>query len=237
MLWTALYCDHIAPNLPSVDQVQVYHNWIKRYAEDPEAALLVRYVGSGNNRRKIFKTRLGGRMIMVDKASAWALHAWVMTRSITSYEMFRDAMAKIPCHFHDVRGKTINLLHWYVAHLYPAKNGNTNWQSWPRAEVKRRFYRALHPCNVFFVPGTRNRKDGESSAVIGFIAQQYAERFRPTWEEFVELAGGHTLPMVPGFGASMALIRGGGARKRGNGHAEEWRSVVIADTDTNHPGR
>jgi hypothetical protein len=64
---------------------------------------------------------------------------------------------------------------WYVAHLYPTKNRDTDWEAWPLNEVRRRFYLTVHPCNLFFVP-LPDRQAGENPDVIGFVADRYSDR-------------------------------------------------------------
>lgn len=212
--WSELYTKFIEPNLPSVDAVRSCHDWIKRYANDADAVLPVRLVGSGdrrnrNTRRQEFVTRDKSRLIFADNSPAWVLHAWLMTGYITSYDMFRVSMTTIPCHMFDIKKRvqvSMNDLGWYVAHLYPAKNRDTNWEAWSRAEVRRRFYLTLHPCNLFFVPGTRNAEHGEDQAVIGFAADRYAERYGPIWTDFVDTIGGRALPTIPDFGARPVVL-------------------------------
>lgn len=147
---------------------------------------------------------------MADNSPAWVLHGLLMSRSLTSYEDFRNSMITIPCHMFDIKRRvslSINEFDWYVAHLYPAKNRDTNWLAWSRAEVQRRFYLTLHPCNLFPVPGARNREQGEDPAVISFAAGRYAERYGPIWDEFVNFAGGEQIPSSSDFVVSARLPR------------------------------
>ena len=212
--WSELYTKFIEPNLPSVEAVRICHDWMRRYADDPASVLPVRLVGSGDRRtrsaqRQEFVTRDGTRLMFADNSPAWVLHAWLTTGYITSYDMFRISMTMIPCHMFDIKKQvrvSMNDFGWYVAHLYPAKNRDTDWKAWSRAEVQRRFYLTLHPCNIFFVPGTRNSDRGENPSVIGFAADRYAEGYGPVWADFVEVIGGKPLPTVPDFGEHMVHI-------------------------------
>jgi hypothetical protein len=72
-------------------------------------------------------------------------------------------------------------------------------------EVKRRCFLALHPCNIFLVPGVRNREAGEDHHVIAFIADQYAIRYGSTWEAFLNEIQAHPLCSYPRFGSEPAL--------------------------------
>jgi hypothetical protein len=101
--WSELYRNFIELNLPSVEAVQVCHDWMRRYADDSEAALPVRNVGGPDLRSRAkqpqeFVTRDGTRPLFADNSPAWVLHAWLMTGHITSYDMFRASIATIPCH-------------------------------------------------------------------------------------------------------------------------------------------
>jgi hypothetical protein len=186
---------------------------MNRYVDDPDAVFPVRLVGSGDRRSRLkerqeFETREGSKLMFADNSPAWVLHAWLMAGYLTSYEIFRAAITTIPCHMFDIAKRvplTIHDLGWYVAHLYPAKNRDTDWCSWSRIEVRRRFYLTLHPCNLFFVPGTRNSEHGEDAEVIGFVAGRYAERYGLLWNDFLEKIGGKPLAERPGFGERLVL--------------------------------
>jgi hypothetical protein len=124
----------------------------------------------------------------------------------------------------------MNDLGWYVAHLYPAKNRDTGWEAWSHAEVRRRFYLTLHPCNLFFVPGTHNVDHGENPCVIGFISERYAERYGTIWTEFVDIIGGSAFPTRPAFGerAVSAVPRCGQPANGLQSRARRWALVGVS---------
>ncbi len=116
-----------------------------------------------------------------------------------------------------------------MAHILPAKDRNTNFSSWDRQEVERRYYLTLHPCNLFFVPGVRNRALGENPEIIQFVARQYAARYATTWKEFVARTGkadpggleralDHRVALQPS-GVEMPAQRDIDGEEDGRGHA------------------
>jgi hypothetical protein len=76
---------------------------MKRYADEAGSVLPVRCVGGNERRRQTFVTNEGRKIIMADNAPAWALHAWLVTGGISSYDEFRASMTRIPCHMFDIR--------------------------------------------------------------------------------------------------------------------------------------
>jgi len=99
-------------------------------------------------------------------------------------------METCPRHFHDVstrRENGISVSGWYVAHILPAKFGNSDPESWNREEAVMRFVRNVHPANHFYVPG--GRAVGEDKRVIAYAARWASERYGKTWEEMLAWAG------------------------------------------------
>lgn len=203
--WLELYRNHIQANLPSVDAVGKFHSWMIQYSEDSNSVFPVRSV-SGTERRKVYVTSDGTSIAPADNSPAWVVHALLMAQRLSSYGDFRETMMTMPTHMFDIPrsvgpAPTANHYGWYVAHVYPAKNRDIDFTYWPRSEVKRRFFLTLHPCNVFLVPGVRNRRHGEDSRVIAFIAEQYASRYGAIYDEFLRIVGAIPLVADPVFGS------------------------------------
>ena len=78
---------------------------------------------------------------------------------------------------------------WHVAHIFGAKDGNTASDSWSREELRRRFLRNFHPCNIFYIPKTNWQVNGADPRVIAYFAARLAERFGRVWTDFVAVAG------------------------------------------------
>ena len=87
---------------------------------------------------------------------------------------------------------------WHVAHIYNAKDRNTDWRNWTRAELTRRLIRNVHPCNCFYIPKPEWQRYGGHPEVIAFFASEYSTRYGSVWEEFRQLAVGEPLPGVDG---------------------------------------
>ena len=144
-----------------------------------------------------YQTASGERLVPSDNAPAWWMHYVAFTCSrppdLTAMptHMFEVAQ-RIPSH--------VSAAGWHVAHIYNAKDRNTDWQNWTRAELTRRFVRNVHPCNCFYIPKPEWQRYGADPQVIAFFATEYAKRYGRIWEEFRELAGGGPLPVVDGQG-------------------------------------
>lgn len=193
--WRDLYQRHIEGVLPPVDDVCRVHEWMAQYCDEPGAIFPVRAV-TGAERQKLYTTIDGTQIAPADNSPAWVTHALLMQKRLSSYRDFRHAIFTMPTHMFEISRyvrQTANQCGWYVAHVFPAKNGDTNFRRWERREVERRFYLTLHPCNLFFVPGVRNRAMGEDPSVIRFIASQYAMRYAVIWSDFLQRVKARTL--------------------------------------------
>ncbi len=168
----------------------------------------------------------GTRIAPSDNSPAWVVHALLMGNNrshplqLDSWADFNTLMcSKIATHMFDVPkcvAWSANSFGWYVAHILPAKNRNTAWRNWSRPEVARRFFRTLHPCNLFFVPGVRNRELGESTSVIAHILMRFSERYGSDfWQDFVRRSTGELTPaaQLPASDGSL-LVRLGEPKPR-----------------------
>ena len=204
--WLDLYDEYVQPNLISVDIVVRLHEWLKQYCREAEAQFPVRYV-VGTERRQQYFTDDRTCIVPCDNSPAWELHALLLRGEIDSYSAFKLCVPALPRHFHDVASHaTINRYGWYVAHIFPAKNGDTKYLEWRRSEVERRFLTAIHPCNLFFVPKVRGRDCGEDSRVISFFADQYSRRYGAVWVDFLRCLHVRPLPVVPEFGQQLVNL-------------------------------
>jgi hypothetical protein len=190
-----------------VEDIGRFHEWLIRYCEEPAAVFPLRMV-TGATRRRLYSTCDGSVIAPADNAPAWAVHALLVERKLSSYGDFKTLMANMPAHMFDIRkivGRTANSYGWCIAHIYPAKNGDTQFRLWTRDEVKRRCFLALHPCNIFPVPGVRNRQHGEDPTVIAFVAEQYALRYRWVWPDFLGQIKAVPLAARTDFGSEQVL--------------------------------
>lgn len=198
--WLDFYSEHVQPNLIATETVERVHEWMKQYCREADVQFPVRYV-TGIERRRQYFTSDGTCIIPCDNSPAWKLHALLLCGEINTYATFRDSVPTLPRHFHDaVAHETVWRYGWYVAHIFPAKNRDTDYQNWNRPEVERRFLTALHPCNIFFVPRICGRTLGEDSDVISFFADQYRHRYERVWADFLDCIRVRPLPINAGFG-------------------------------------
>jgi hypothetical protein len=200
--WLDLYRKHIEPNLPQPELVQQFHEWLVEYCRSAGQVFPVRAV-RGAERRKTYPTSDGTIIAPTDNSPAWVVHALLMEKRLSRYQDFKKLICNMPTHMFDipkVTRRTANALGWYVAHIYPAKNGDINFRSWTRGEVERRFLLSLHPCNLFLMP-LPNRQSGEDAHVIAFIADQFATRYHSTWAKFLACVQVAPLARNPAFGS------------------------------------
>jgi hypothetical protein len=190
-----LYLRHIAPVLPDVDVVLDFHRALKAYIASPDPVFLVRYLG-GMQRGATLEVA-GGLIRPTDNSPAWAVHRSLFdkVRLRTAEEFASFLRDSVPSHFHSMaRVPSVSRSGWHVAHIFPAKDGNTSYRSWDLAELTRRFVRNLHPCNCFYVPKTGWHRYGGDPDVLAFAADVYRTHYAAIWSEFLHLAAAVDLP-------------------------------------------
>src|SRR5512141_2914210 len=146
----ALYQRHAAKVLPEAEEVAYWHTRIVRFCEQEDAVFVVRQV-AGTPRGDVLQTFSRQRFKASDNSPGWWMH-------FVTFNGLRDARFEdMPTHmFQTARliPSNINKAGWHVAHIYNAKDRNTDWRRWSRADLVRRFVRNVHPCNCFYLPNT-----------------------------------------------------------------------------------
>ncbi|MDB4873814.1 MAG: hypothetical protein JWM41_260 [Gemmatimonadetes bacterium] len=97
----------------------------------------------------------------------------------------------MPTHMFEVAkmcAPTASAAGWHVAHIFPVKDGNTDFARWDTADITRRFVRNIHPCNYFFIPKTDWQTWGGDPRVLAFFAKKYRERYASVWTHFLRFA-------------------------------------------------
>jgi len=181
---------YVSANLPGAEAVTDYHRALAGYLHTPDPLFLVRAV-RGTERRTVYTTRGGGRFKATDNAPAWWTHAALVQGCRIEADAMGSVAATMPAHLFDVSrvaAPTANAAGWHVAHIFPVKDGRTDYRAWDRAELVRRFVRNVHPCNYFLVPKADWQRWGGDPRVIAFFAGLYARRYADVWTEFLELA-------------------------------------------------
>jgi hypothetical protein len=194
-----LFDRYVAQVSPGVDDVGKFHRLFTNFLRKPDIGYVVR--GKSIHRRVEIRTRLGLRILPSDNAPAWWVHHALWNRPGVDEDSFESALETCPRHFHDVSARRLNGISaagWYVAHILPAKFGNSDPETWSEEEARMRFVRNLHPANHFYVPG--GRSIGEDPRVIAYAARWSSQRYGSIWDEVLSWAGiegNHYLSRLP----------------------------------------
>ena len=180
----------IEPNTPGEKAVDEFHRTLIHYVQEPDPLLLIRCL-SGLVRRETYVTNEGERLKMTDNAPAWWVHYALFQDVRIAPGAFARIVDTIPSHLFDV-ARTIpasaNSAGWHVAHIFPVKDGRSDYRKWRRSDAIGRFVRNIHPCNYFLLPKPEWPRWGADARVIAFFAERFADRYADVWEEFTELA-------------------------------------------------
>ena len=185
------YERHAVHVLPDPDIVAYYHGLLAKVCEDPSFAFIVRYVDASTRGLQL-ETRHGVSYRPSDNSPAWWFHYLLYNRLRVRPDDFRALLDTAPTHMFEVARSiptSVSAAGWHVAHIFGAKDGNTASDSWSRDELRRRFLRNLHPCNIFYIPKTNWQRNGAEPQVITYFADRFAERFGRVWTDFVAVAG------------------------------------------------
>jgi hypothetical protein len=241
----------LEPMLPAASVVEEFHHSLVAYLAQPESVLLARSVGSAV-RGQIVRTDDGTRVKWTDNAPAWWWHAVLFNAIPVGSDRFSNLVETTPCEFHEAVGRgVLRDFGWHAAHLLRAKDGNTDWPSWSRRTVVRRFVRSIHPCNTFYVPLAKNewRRVGGDPELAASVAARYRERYRAIWAEFVDLAEGDATLGLDAPDGGLVIDpqheRDRGARRVGTRWARppaspgayDWWSVILQPGDAPRVGR
>lgn len=200
-----LFTNFIRPNLIAPDVMSRAHETLIAYANSFDPLFLVRAV-SGQTRGEIL-TNAAGRFRPTDNSPAWLMHFVLFNGlSLPSATMLEPLLAEWPCHMFDVprlKIRPLNDAGWHIAHLQDVKDRNSNFSTWSRAELKRRFLRNVHPCNYVPLPHVNWQRYGSDVRVVRFAADQYRELYADIWTEFAHEAQLQVAPSRDSDGAML----------------------------------
>lgn len=185
------YDRHAVHVLPDPDLVAYYHGLLAKVCNDPSFAFIVRYVDAATRGIEL-ETRHGDKYRPSDNSPAWWFHYLLYNRLVVRPDDFRALLDDAPTHMFEVARSiptSVSAAGWHVAHIFGAKDGNAASDSWSREELRRRFLRNFHPCNIFYIPKTNWQRNGADPRVIAYFAARLAERFGRVWTDFVAVAG------------------------------------------------
>lgn len=186
-----LAAEYIIPNLPTREAVASFHESLTEYVAELDPLLLLRAV-TGTERGQVYQGEDGSRFRATDNAPAWWVHAALTHGHRIAPGAVSDVIATMPTHMFEIASTsapTANASGWHIAHIFPVKDGDTDYRRWRRRGMVGRFVRNIHPCNYFLVPKCDWMRWGGDPRVIGFFAALYQNRYSSVWQEFVSLAG------------------------------------------------
>jgi hypothetical protein len=163
---------------------------LREYLSDEDPLYIIRWLKE-HKRGTIYRTGHNLRIWPTDNAPVWWTHALLHSEKVLPEDL--GALIKeMPYDFHSVaRHQTLNQAGYHAAHILSAKNGNTDWQNWTRAELARRMLVNIHPCNVFLVAKQEWQSNGGRPDIIAWITRAYLRRYGATMERFLEGAPGN----------------------------------------------
>ena len=195
-----LYEDWASKVLLPVSSVQAFHEELVTYLKSADPLFLTRMV-RGQERGAIVRNREGHRLRATDNSPAWWIHSKLFQGLSTHANGFSAFIESIPCHMFESRlPESISSAGWHVAHIFDAKDRNTAYEQWDRAELVRRMVRNIHPCNYFYIPKVDWQRYGGDPVVVAFFYEKFAERYHTVWDGFMGLVDGS--PRIPPANAS-----------------------------------
>ncbi len=180
--------NYVEPNLPSVERVRLFDAIMSGYMASENPAHIVRSV-KGIVRGVPNISAFNDRIIGSDNSPGWWIHA--VLYGLEPLSGSPDAFfERIPTHmFRIPKVDTLNRAGYHLAHIIPAKNLDTNWQSWSKSELERRFLLNVHPCNWFPIAKTDWRTNGGRADIIDWVKSAYRERYGDLYVSFAERTG------------------------------------------------
>ena len=193
------FSQFIEPNLLAPEVVRALHADLGRYVEESDPIFFLRQMKGVEPMRRRgnllpLQAASGGRVAFTDNSPHWALHALAYGNALPRGPGFSEWLReRMPCHMHDVNrsklGETLNDARWHAAHIFDVKDGNTDWRSWGRDELVRRFIRNVHPCNLLLLPLSDWQRLGKQTDLLHFAVDRYRERYGGVLDEALAWMG------------------------------------------------
>jgi hypothetical protein len=179
---------YVEPNLPPPERIKAFDALLRQHLSTNNPIHVTRYV-RGQVRGTICQTIDGSRILPTDNAPVWWLHAFLLSDSPMPTDP-EALFSGLPYHFHQAaRFQTLNQAGFHAAHIIPAKNRDTDWQSWSRNEIARRMLVNLHPCNMFLVAKQEWGRNGGCPDFIAWVVDAYRRRYGETMDRFLADCG------------------------------------------------
>ncbi|MFD0978476.1 hypothetical protein [Tropicimonas aquimaris] len=175
--FSAFFDRFVVPNLPPPDRVEAFDALLRNYLGSDDPLHVVRVAGD-QVRGEVCFTDAGARILPTDNMPVW----WIQAVLRSGEPLPEDSAAlfeRIPAHmFRAPRDREyLNGAGYHAAHLIPAKNGQTDWRSWSREELRLRTLANVHPCNVTLVAKACWHRHGGRKDIIEWVVRRYAELY------------------------------------------------------------
>lgn len=183
----AFYDQYARHVLISPDSVSAFHKQLVNYLSLSDPIYLVRMVKDQVRGQNIFAGN-GATIRPTDNSPAWWLHYQLFSGNWINYSSFEQLIESTPCHLFNINLKeNANKSGWHIAHIYPAKDRNTDFQHWDQKELKKRMVRNIHPCNYFYIAKQNYQTFGGDPHIVAFFHEKFSRLYADIWEEFLEL--------------------------------------------------
>ena len=191
------YAEHV---LIPADTMEIFHAQLVKYLQSDNPHYLVRQVKK-YKRGKTIINNMGVRIRPTDNSPAWWLHYQLYTGQLQNFSDFETSIDSIPCHMFDLKVSShISQAGWHVAHIFDAKDRNTDIFSWDKQELTKRMVCSIHPCNYFYIAKQNWQKFGGDPTVVSFFYEIFKEKYHSIWDEFLFLVGGEPTQHIPNSG-------------------------------------
>lgn len=180
---------YVWPYAPSIARVVEFDQFFRSYLNSENPIHVLRAV-KPLERGVEYQSNEGYRILPTDNSPVWWLHAFLRTNAAlpTDPEKF---FTTLPTHMFKLprNMQYLNARGFHAAHLVNAKNGNTDWKSWPRKELIRRTLVNIHPLNMFLVAKVDWQKYGGHPHFLRWISGQYLNRYGDVMRSFLDDIG------------------------------------------------
>lgn len=161
-----------------------FHKKLMKYLQGDNAIYLLRQLKS-LKRGKVIKNNFGYKIKPTDNSPAWWIHYKLFNKEFSNINNFINS---IPCHMFEIKLKeTINSAGWHAAHIFNAKDYNTDYSNWGKEELIKRTVRNIHPCNYFFIPKLNWQENGKNEEVISYFYYKYKNIYSDIWNDFEKI--------------------------------------------------
>lgn len=186
--------------LISPEVMEWFHTQLVNYLQSGDPLYLVRQVKK-HKRGTTILTKKGFRVRPTDNSPAWWLHYQLFTGEYVNFSDFETLIESIPCHIFDLKiNNHISQAGWHVAHIFEAKDRNTDIFTWNQQELTKRMVRSIHPCNYFYIAKQNWQHFGGEPQVISFFYERFKEKYHTIWDNYLSQIGSDSFQQISNAG-------------------------------------